>query len=173
MDTDKFNHGLTLAANVGVLAGLILVAFQIHQNTEITKAQITNDYYLADMQLELAMMGDNPAVSWTKAIYTPDDLTNLDAAVVDRYFNYGIVQIRRLQKMHELGLADNDWESRIGYLNWHFGNEVGRRWWAYNKDGFSNDFVETVDEILAQGEYGHNQALLDSLMPQSNATRNN
>ena len=50
MDTDKVNRGLTLAANVGVLGGLILVAFQIHQNTEITKAQIANDYYLADMQ---------------------------------------------------------------------------------------------------------------------------
>ncbi len=43
MDTDKVNRGLTLAANVGVLGGLILVAFQINQNTQIAKAQITND----------------------------------------------------------------------------------------------------------------------------------
>jgi hypothetical protein len=172
MDTDKVNRGLTLGANVGVLAGLILVAFQIHQNTEITKAQITNDYYLADMQLELAMMGDNPATSWTKAIYTPNDLTNVDAAVVDRYFNYGLVQIQRLQKMHELGLADDDWENRIGYLGWHFGNEVGRRWWAYSKEGFPNDFIETVDEVLAIGEHRDNQDLLDALMPQPDATRN-
>ena len=99
MDTDKVNRGLTLAANVGVLGGLILVAFQINQNTEITKAQLANDYYLADMQLELAMMGENPANSWTKAIYTPNDLTKEDAAVVDRNFNYVLVQIQRLQKL--------------------------------------------------------------------------
>jgi len=172
MDTDKVNRGLTLAANIGVLGGLILVAFQIHQNTEITKAQIANDYYLADMQLELAMMGDNPASSWTKAIYTPNDLTNEDAAVVDRYFNYGLVQIQRLQKMHELGLADDDWENRIGYLGWHLGNEVGRRWWAYSKEGFPDEFVQTVDEVLASGEHRDNQDLLDSLMPQADATRN-
>jgi hypothetical protein len=172
MDTDKVNRGLTFVANVGVLGGLILVAFQINQNTEITKAQIANDYYLADMQLELAMMGDNPANSWTKAIYTPNDLTNEDAAVVDRYFNYGLVQIQRLQKMHELGLADADWENRIGYLGWHLGNEVGRRWWAYNKEGFPDDFVQTVDEVLASGEHRDNQDLLDSLMPQAEATGN-
>jgi len=91
MGTDKVNRGLTLAANVGVLGGLILVAFQINQYTQITKAQITNDYYFADMQLELAMMGDNPASSWTKAVYTPNDLTNEDAVVVDRYFNYRLL----------------------------------------------------------------------------------
>jgi hypothetical protein len=169
MDTDKVNRGLTLAANVGVLGGLILVAFQIHQNTEITKAQIANDYYLADMQLELAMMGDNPANSWTKAIYTPNDLTNEDTAIVDRYFNYGLVQILRLQKMHELGLADDDWENRIGYLGWHLGNEVGRRWWAYSKEGFPDDFIQMVDEVLTMGEHRDNQDLLDALMPQTDA----
>jgi hypothetical protein len=124
------------------------------------------------MQLELAMMGENPAHSWTKAIYMPDDLTNEDAAIVDRYFNYGLVQIKRLQKMHELGLADEDWENRIDYLGWHLGNEVGRRWWEHSKEGFPDDFVRTVDEILAGGEHRDNQDLLDALMPQADATRN-
>ena len=128
METDKVNRMLTLAANAGVLFGLILVAFQINQNTELTRVQITNDYYLADMELELAMMGDDPAGSWIKAVYAPDDLTEKDMAIVDRYFNYGLVQVQRLQKMHELGFADDDWEERIGYLGWQFGNEVGRRW---------------------------------------------
>ncbi len=172
MDTDKVNRGLTLAANVGVLGGLILVAFQIHQNTEITKAQIANDYYLADMQLELAMMGDDPASSWTKAVYTPNDLTNEDAAVVDRYFNYGLVQILRLQKMHELGLADDDWENRIGYLGWHLGNEVGRRWWAYSKEGYPDGFVQTVDEALAIDDHKGNRDLLDAMMPEAIVEKN-
>ncbi len=63
MDTDRLNSWFTLTANIGVIAGLILVAVQINQNTQIAKAQITNDYYLADMELELAMMGDDPITS--------------------------------------------------------------------------------------------------------------
>ena len=172
MDTDKVNRGLTLAANVGVLGGLILVAFQINQNTQIAKAQITNDYYLADMELELAMMGDNPAISWTKAVYTPNDLTKEDAAVIDRYFNYGLVQIQRLQKMHELGLAGDDWENRIDYLSWHLGNEVGRRWWAYMKIGAPDEFVQTVDEILAPRDHSGNRDLLDAMMPEPSSEQN-
>lgn len=169
MDTDKLNRWLTLSANIGVIAGLILVAAQINQNTQITKALIANDYYLADMDLELAMMGDEPARSWTKAVYTPDELTNEDAAVIDRYFNYGMVQIRRLQKMNELGLADDDWTDRIDYLDWHLGNEIGRRWWAYSKDSFPEDFRRRVDDVLAIGDDENNQNLLDAMMPKANA----
>ena len=70
MLTDTVNRWLTLSANVGVIAGLILVAVQIDQNTQITKAQIVNDYYLADMNLELAMMAMIPWFLGQKR-YTP------------------------------------------------------------------------------------------------------
>ena len=75
MEMSRINPWLNFAANVGVIAGLVLVAVQINQNTEITKAQIANDYFLADMDLELAMMGDDPASSFVKAVYSPDQIT--------------------------------------------------------------------------------------------------
>ena len=81
-------------------------------------------------------------------------------------------QIQRLQKMHELGLADEDWENRIGYLGWHLGNEVGRRWWAYSKEGYSDDFVQTVDEVLAISDHKGNRDLLDAMMPEAIAEQN-
>jgi len=167
MSSDNTNHWLTLAANIGVIAGLVLVAVQINQNTQITKAQIANDYYLADMNLELAMMGDDPAISWTKAVYTPNEMNTKDAAILDRYFNYGLVQIQRLEEMYELGLAHEDWQDRINYLSWHLGNEVGRRWWAHVKDGYPEDFRQRVDEILARRDHRSNQDKLNALMPHS------
>jgi len=162
--TEKINPWLKFAANLGVIAGLVLVAMQIKQNTEITKAQIANDYFLADMNLELVMMGDDPARSWAKAVYTPDEIDHHDAVVLDRYFNYGVVQIQRLQEMHELGLAPDDWKERINYLGWHLGNEVGRRWWAYSKAGWPDDTVRQIDAALARRNYGSNREMLDALM---------
>ena len=171
METDKVNRWLTLAANVGVLGGLILVAFQINQSTEITKAQLANDYYLADMQIELAMMGDEPVKSWIKAVYTPDDLNQEDAAVLDRYFNFGLIQLNRLQKMHELGLATDDWADRIDYLDWHLGNEVGRRWWSHSRKGYRAEFVRMIDDVLAESDYRDNQRQLDSMLPQGESNQ--
>lgn len=165
MNMTKINPWLNFAANVGVIGGLVLVAVQINQNTEITKAQIANDYFLADMNLELAMMGDDPATSWVKAVYTPDDINHLDASILDRYFNYGVVQILRLQEMHELGLAPDDWQERVDYLSWHLGNEVGRRWWAFNKEGWPEDVVQQIDDVLEGRDYSANQELLNAMMP--------
>jgi len=39
MDTDRLNYWFTLSANIGVIAGLILVAVQINQNTQIAKGR--------------------------------------------------------------------------------------------------------------------------------------
>ncbi len=172
MDVEVLNQWLTFGANIGVIAGLILVAVQIKQNTRITKAQLTNDYYLADLQLELKMMGEDPATSWMKSVYTPNELTKEDAVILDRFFNYGMVQVQRLQKMYDLGLVDKDWKDRIDYLGWHLGNEVGRRWWAFSKESLPDDLVQTVDETLANSKDRYNQDLLDALMQQADATRN-
>lgn len=164
MNTDKLGRGLTLAANLGVIAGLILVAVQINQNTRITKAQIANDYFLADMALELAMMGEDPAGSWNRAVYAPDELSSEDAVVLDRYFNYGLVQIHRLQEMDKMGMAHEGWQERLDYLGWHLGNEVGRRWWASVREDYSAEFRDKVDEILGRSTYSSNRELLDALL---------
>ena len=165
MGSEKLGRWLTLGANIGVIAGLILVAVQINQNTAITKAQMANDYYIADMALELAMMGENPADSFNKAVYAPDDITTADAAVLDRYFNYGMVQIQRLQKMDELGMAYEGWRERVNYLRWHFGNEVGQRWWSEVKEDYPEEFREYVDRILTEDSFSSNREMIDALMP--------
>ena len=167
MKSEKVGRLLTLAGNIGVIAGLVLVAIQIHQNTEITRAQIANDYFLADMSLELAMMGEDPAVALAKAVYEPDVLTRPDAVVLDRYFNYGLVQLHRFQEMEELGMAPENWEKRVGYLRWHLGNEIGRRWWREVKDSYPEDFRQRVDEILESGQYASNRRMIDALLSEA------
>ena len=43
MDSDQLNRWLTLAANVGVLIGILLLIFELNQNREMMRAQIRND----------------------------------------------------------------------------------------------------------------------------------
>ena len=172
MNTEKIHQWLGVVANLGVLGGLLLLAVEINQNTQITKAQVINDYYLADMELELAMMGDDPAKSWVKAIFDPDNLTKEDAAVVDRYFNYGVVQIQRLHRMNELGLADDDWTERVTYLSWHLGNETGRRWWAKYQADSTDELVRAIDDALAENNYRQNQEGLEAMLPKTKRIQN-
>lgn len=43
MDADKVNRWLTLAANIGVLTGIILLIVELDQNREMLRAQTRND----------------------------------------------------------------------------------------------------------------------------------
>ena len=165
MDSGKVSNRLQIGANVGILLGLLLVAIQIRQGTDIAKAQIENDYYLADLQLELAMMGEQPQKSWIKAVYAPEEMTKEDAAVVDRYLNYNFIQVSRLERMRELGLSTG--ADRVDILEWHLGNEVGRRWWEfYKKQGWTAAGMQVeVDEILERASSKNlNRDLLNAML---------
>lgn len=127
----ELGQTITILANIGLLVGLTLVSIQINQSTAIAEAQLASDYFLADMQLELSMMGDDPISSFVKAVYAPGELTERDAGVLDRYFNYGLIQVDRLVQMRDAGLADAELVNRqVDYMKWHLGNPAGRTWWA-------------------------------------------
>ena len=177
MNSDTISRWLQITANLGVIGGLILVAVQINQSVEITKAQMINDYHIADMQLEMKMMGEEPIQSWVKAVYSPDDLSEEDRAILDRYFNFGFIQIRRLAEMRQYGLAEEDLSQRIDYLGWHLGNAAGRRWWNDGKDRCGDspdqsclDFVAQVRIALTNAGIDRNQQVLDRMLPSPQGT---
>lgn len=171
LDLSTINLGQSVAtlANIGVLCGLILVAIQINQSTAIARAQLENDYYLADMQLELAMMGGSPVDAWTTAVYSPEKLTAKEAAILDRYFNFGVVQVRRLAEMRKAGLAQDDvLDEQIAYLKWHLGNAVGKRWWAeYKATAAEDEVTRMIDRAMASSNYAQNREYIDALLPPS------
>ena len=165
MITEKLNRWFTMLVNLSVLAGIVLVAVQIQQNTDITKAQMANEYYLLDAQLELTMMGESPAQSLEKAIYFPDELNQEDAVILDRYFNFGILQLQRIRKMIELGVADEElYQERVGYLRWHLGNEAGRRWSTQYVLGEPNELYRDIETVLSGSDFQINKQVLDAML---------
>mgnify|MGYP001263253919 FL=1 len=172
MITDKLNRWFTMLVNLSVLAGIVLVAIQIQQNNDMTKAQMANEYYLLDAQLELTMMGESPALSLEKAIYFPDELNQEDVVILDRYFNFGILQLQRIRKMIELGVADEElYQERARYLIWHLGNEAGRRWWNQYALGEPNELSRDIETVLADSNFQINKEVLDALLVNSEPER--
>lgn len=72
-----------------------------------------------------------------------------------------------MEKMYELGLADEDWTDQITWLQWHLGNEIGRRWWTFERDAYPEKFANMVDDAMAEKGYQTNRRLLDSMLPQA------
>ena len=71
MQIEKLSGWITVATNVGLLLGVILVVFQINQNSELAREQIDHQSWTDNMNLYLTMMGDNPAATIAKAVEHP------------------------------------------------------------------------------------------------------
>ena len=51
MDKEKLNQWLALAANLGVLIGLILLVYEVRQNSDLMRAQISMERTNTNMQI--------------------------------------------------------------------------------------------------------------------------
>ena len=68
--------------------------------------------------------------------------------------------------MEEYGLVDEETLNKMtNYLDWHLGNQVGRRWWTHLREEEDKSFVEIVDKILERSDPGRNQKFLDAMLP--------
>ena len=65
-------------------------------------------------------------------------------------------------------MAPEGWQERVGFLEWHLGNDVGPRWWKQVKSDCPDDFRTQVDEILAGSGFESNRKMLDALMVTTN-----
>ena len=62
MKLDDVNRWMNLAASVGVIAGLFLLAFELQQNREMVRAQTRNDIALGVMDM-MALSASNPQLA--------------------------------------------------------------------------------------------------------------
>ena len=143
MNAEKVNSWLALGANIGVVIGLFLVAFQINQDAELTKAQLFSDHTDSRREWNQAMMGDNPMAIVAKSIESPTELTLAELQVMDMYFISAINELRRLQVLKEAGL---DLGANVeGLQNFYFGSNFAKAW--YREYGGESELQVVQEKI--------------------------
>ena len=141
---------LQIVGNLGLIAGLVLVAVQIKQNTDITRAQVTADAWTAELNLALAMMGEEPQLAFTNSVYRPDSLSEEDAVVLDRYYHFILTQIGRYRSMEDYNLASNT-DNLIRAVTFDLRSPFGARWWETAKrHGYYANSRDRIDRVLGE-----------------------
>ena len=105
MNLERTSHWITLAGNAGLLIGLALVIFQINQNSELVREQLDQARWTDDLNLQLALMGENPAAAIATAIESPSELSVEDSQVLHAYITYWSLSQTRKVFMHERGMT--------------------------------------------------------------------
>jgi len=149
MKASKISEWLQVIGSFGLLAGLILVALQIQQNTILVRAELVSNASDAWINIDASKQSETFASVLAKSIVNPQELTTAEILELDGYLFTYIDQLVRDRDLYDLGVFDTPPEALVqGSLNDYFGNEFARAWWAETKWKFALDIVEAIDREM-------------------------
>ena len=149
MKAGKISEWLQVIGNFGVLAGLILVAVQIQQNTVLVRAELLSNEWDAWISIDASKQSERFASVLAKSIVNPQELNAAEILELDGYLFSYIDQLIRDRELYDLGVFDTPLETQIsGSLSDYFGNQFARVWWEETKWKFSLDIVEIIDREM-------------------------
>ncbi len=172
MNSGKLNDWLQVAANVGIIAGLVLVGFQLKQNSDLLKTQMMYEESNRAIDIETQVVGELGAEAWAKSITDPKNLSLSEQRVVEALLWSYTEQLRATHMLAELGLlSDADWRQRVESDSaFYLANPYGRTWWRqYSKnDSYPADVVDAVNERLAKVDTDFTGNYMKAIMKELN-----
>ena len=151
MTSDTWSKWLTLAANVGVFVGLILVAYEINQTqTQLRMEALADgaDNFTQAMET-LAQNGELSRLIF-RAETNFEELDQFERWRVSKYLD-GFMTMSEQDYLVLKGLADG--ENLTGFEHdWHenLAKPFFRFYWSGNEDRFGKEFREFINGILIE-----------------------
>ena len=168
MDADRLSRWLTLGANVGILLGLILVGFEISQNSALVRAEIINSAFSDQQARAVARVGENSAEVWARSIEDPSTISLADVQVMEADLMVSFLGLRRAALMEEIGVFTGRWRQDYEWLSRPFTTPIGRAYWNYWYDDSINwmrEMQPIIENAAPTTESDYVFMLQDSLSP--------
>lgn len=157
MNVDKLNDWLQLIAAIGVLIGLLLVAYELRQEHELVRAQLVSETFAATQELRSSFQNPNVTRACVTAYTSPETLTIEEQVILDEYFaNVIAVVVGRNMAMVDQGLFDAvymDNNARIA-ARVIFASDYGREWWAVRREKYVSVLRDFIDEAAKNDSGG-------------------
>ncbi|NIV18643.1 MAG: hypothetical protein GWN47_09635 [Woeseiaceae bacterium] len=152
MDTEKVNKWLTLGANLGVLAGIMLVAFEINQANLTTRAEMISGFQDRWIAMDMSWQDAEFAAAWSKAIENPEELSLSEMIQVSGHIWAFLDQVNSSRRLWALGvMAEPMAPTDLIIANnaaIFFGNEFAQSWWTENKSRMNPEIVMLMDPVI-------------------------
>ena len=110
---EKIGLWVQLAANVGILASLILLASQIGQTSELSRLAFYTEEEDTYVTMGTSILGETAAAALAVAVEDPESLTTEQILQLDAYYNNVINTLSRRQYLYDQGIyqtAAEEWQ---------------------------------------------------------------
>jgi hypothetical protein len=147
---------------VVLVGGLVLVAAQINQSTDITRVQLDTSIQQSWRTVDATRQSEEFAKVLAKSIERPQDLTLAEFFELDAYYLGVLDQLEAVAKHIESGYREEELENTLGNnAEIYFGNAFAKAWVTrhYSKmDMKYDDWVQVLIPIIQQVEAGSFEA---------------
>lgn len=106
MDSDRLNKWLTLAANIGVIAGIVFLAIEIRQNSDAVRAQTRTQLSEQVMELLSVNMNDHEYASVLMRGNSVEELSPVEEYQYYRHRSAWLSHWINVVYQYEMGMYD-------------------------------------------------------------------
>ena len=145
-----FGQSLSVLANLGVIAGILLLAYELNQNRQMMEAQMRHELSssIADQLLVIASNAE-----FNDFIHRAESGEPLSGAERQRYSSYAYARLRYWEDVHyqyRIGLFDET-EFAAQRESWRAVlRQAGLRdFWGRSRSNFSPDFAAEIDALVS------------------------
>ena len=148
MNTSKLNDWMQILTSLAVLAGLVLVAYEIRQNTEIAMAEASQGNYSGWTQVSWAELETDIGDIYVKSIEHPENLSSADIFKLSAWYSLIISQFDLDDSMAELGMPGD----YAGMSEWdvesYFSSKFSRVWFEENKSWLRAENAKKITRFI-------------------------
>jgi len=155
MRKSRWIDRLQLFASLSVLAGLILVAFEIRQNSDLAEADSVRAMLVGWQQIAYSEYATDIVNIHVKSVEEPENLTAAEIGKLSAWLTVIVNQYIITFEMHERNLGynyadmDNGPEMElVGGFEYYFGSRFGRSWYIENKYWIDSEITEILDREM-------------------------
>ena len=144
-------QGIGILANVGVLAGLLLLAFELSQNREMMQAQTRHDLTQGIVDQVLILATDEEFSELVARVQSgASDLSEVDSSRYNAFVNARLRYWEDVHYQYRLGLYDeSEFSAQMGAWRLFLQSEATQERWRLTRQNYSPEFAAEIDSLLS------------------------
>ena len=155
---DKINNVLTTVANIGIVAGLVLVYFQMEQNERLLRVTLLNQYNESYISVDTAVGGEELYRVWAKSFEDPENLSTGEKRALEAQTFSPLLRWANLYRLYRSGLIESSvWKDEIqNDAGFYFSSPYSQAWWEIIGTQLHTGVVPTevkehINSVLSKG----------------------
>jgi len=152
MNSGKLSEWLAVAANFGVILGIVFLALEISQSTKATVAAANDSVISGYLELSLPIIADSQfARVFALGLYQPESLTDEEAVQFSMWLRQFVNQQIRIKELTRRGLFSKSYEGGdVLQLAGILSTPGGKLFFEGNKNVMPEDLVTELKPFMGQ-----------------------